>query len=430
MWTDLLDIALVAVLMYAGIVWMRRARAHRALFGLGILGCIYGLSRVLGLGLTAWLFQGFLAALLILVVVLFQAELRQALERMAMWGRRRDRPVTVDSGAVAQIVNACALLASQRRGALIVLPGRDDLTRHLKGGLRLDGELSEPLLLSLFDPHSPGHDGAVVIDDGRVRRFATHIPLSTDRGQLGLRGTRHAAALGLAECSDALCLLVSEETGRTSIARDGTLREVAGAAAVTSALQRFLEDRFGAEREPDTGLLAWLGPELSRRLHAGFRPPDRPAVLAAIAASGVLWLAVIPGSEIAEATMDVTVIVTKMPPGYTLEGVEPPEVAVLVSGLRRDLFFAEASELRVEVSAELLVLDRITYEISEGSVVHPPGLTVKAVNPPRVRVRARKPGAAPAAAPGARPAAVDAAPSERGLAQQGSAGGEPAPGTR
>src|SRR5262245_61437702 len=184
------------MLAYAAIDWLRRARADLALVGIGILGIIYLLARQLGLGLTAWIFQGFFAVFLILIVVLFQADLRQGFERIALWGLRRNRSALPAADSNAQLVSAVAKLAATRRGALIVLPGRDPVERHLQGGIGLDGRLSEPLLLSLFDPHSPGHDGAVLVDRDLVRRFAVHLPLSADRSQLGMLGTRHAAALG------------------------------------------------------------------------------------------------------------------------------------------------------------------------------------------------------------------------------------------
>ena len=370
---DVIDVALVAVLVYLAIVWMREARAHLALAGIGILGCVYFAARQLGLGLTAWIFQGFFAAFLILIVVLFHTELRQAFERLALLGMRRDRGVRSAPGVIEKLVGVAAQLAQKRRGALIVLPGRDPLERHLQGGILLGGDVSEPLLLSLFDPHSPGHDGAVVIAGERVERFAVHLPLSTAHEQLEMRGTRHAAALGLSENADALCIVVSEETGSISTAVDGVLRQLESPAALAGVVRRFLMDRFGPTTQTRMDLMR------------GFRADWRTAV-ASVGAAAVLWLVVIPGSELAEETLEVPVVVTNLPEGYTLDRVEPPQVEAVLTGLRRDFFWVDRADLRVEIDALLVQLGRRTFRVSPELVLHPAGLTVKSVAPEKLRL--------------------------------------------
>jgi DNA integrity scanning protein DisA with diadenylate cyclase activity len=138
-------------------------------------------------------------------------------------------------------------LAKEKTGALIVIRGNDPLERHMNGGIPLDGQLSEPLLRSIFDSHSPGHDGAVLIEQNRVTRFAVHLPLSKDLQQLAHVGTRHSAALGLAELADALCLVVSEERGTVSTAENGRLRKMDTLQELGAVIQRFLETKFPPE---------------------------------------------------------------------------------------------------------------------------------------------------------------------------------------
>jgi DNA integrity scanning protein DisA with diadenylate cyclase activity len=133
----------------------------------------------------------------LVAVVVFQQDLRRLFERIAALGFRR-RLLPAGPDAIDTLVRAIAHLAEHRRGALIVLPGREAVAGHVQGGLPLRADITEPLLLSLFDPHSPGHDGAVIVSGDRLMQFAVHLPLSTDHAQLGQRGTRHAAALGLA----------------------------------------------------------------------------------------------------------------------------------------------------------------------------------------------------------------------------------------
>jgi diadenylate cyclase len=376
-WSDLLDVALVSALVYAVIVWMRGGRAHLALFGIGILGCVYLLAEQLGLTLMAWLFQAFFAVFLVMLVVVFQRELRQAFERIAVWGLRRTWTEEGSPDLVDTLATTASDLAAARRGALIVLPGRDPIERHVEGGIALSGRVSEPLLLSLFDPGSAGHDGAVIINGDDVERFAVHLPLSSNRQQLMRKGTRHAAALGLAERTDCLCLVVSEETGRISVARQGRLRHVSGASALAAELRSFLQPEAVHQER------SWATP--LRQLAGNWREFG-----AAVALSSVLWVLVVPGSDVAERIVRVGISVENLPEGYELESLDPQEVSATVSGLRRDLFLLDADQFHVVVDGFLVGLGRRTFELSPQSVRHPPELVVSDVSPGQLRLSIKK----------------------------------------
>src|SRR5438874_1549479 len=211
--SEVIDIIFVAILLYTAIVWAQRTRAVFVVRGIVILGAIYIIARYLDLQMTAWVFQGFFAIFLIMIVVIFQEELRQLFEQIAVWSLARKRIPPLGSTTTDILVRTLADLAKEHVGALVVIRGNDPLERHITGGIPLDGKLSGPLLKSIFDPHSPGHDGAVMIEQDHITRFAAHLPLSKDLRQLANVGTRHSAALGLAELADALCLVVSEERG-------------------------------------------------------------------------------------------------------------------------------------------------------------------------------------------------------------------------
>ena len=177
---DLVDVAVVGLLLWGAIAWARRVHAILALVGLSFLGLFYLAALQLELQLTAWFFQGFFAVLIIFLVVVFQDDLRRLFERIAVLGLRR-RPAEPDPTRIAILIRALQELARRRWGALVVLPGRDPVERHVQGGVLLDAEPSEELLLSLFDSSSPGHDGAVLWHNDRVVRFAAHLPLSENR---------------------------------------------------------------------------------------------------------------------------------------------------------------------------------------------------------------------------------------------------------
>lgn len=384
---DLADVVVVTVLMWAGISWLRRTRARLALLGLAIVVGVYLLARLLGLQLTALILQGFFAVFVIVIVVIFQEDLRRLFEQVAVWGLRR-RTVAPPPDVLQMIVRAVARLAATRSGALIVIPGREPLERHVQGGVPLDARISEPVILSIFDHHSPGHDGAVIIQGDRIARFAVHLPLSSDGSQLGQRGTRHAAALGLAERTDALCIVVSEERGTVSVASSGHLSELAGPDALLGEIGAYS-----------------LSLSPAAEAHSRWRQAAgrwREALLA-VGLTAALWLLFVPGSRSVEVERVVPVQVENLPSGYVLESVEPAEVQITLSGRWRDLlFFDRRDAVRVRIDALLVQLGRRTFQVTPAEVDHPPGTIVESISPDRVRVSAKKgsSGAAPAAGTG------------------------------
>lgn len=277
-WADVLDVAIVACGIYFAITWLRRSRAALVAVGFALLAALFLVARWLDLGLTVWVLQGLFAALALVLVVLFQDELRRAFEQLAAWalGRRDDHRPRLDATEI--LVRSLSRLARERVGALVVVPGIQRLERHVSGGVELGGELSQALLESLFDRHSPGHDGAVIVEDRRVVRFGVQLPLSRNVEHLAETGTRHSAALGLSERSDAICLVVSEERGSVSVASDGRLEPVPNADALAARISRFFRERR-ALASPDPG---W-----SRLLRE-----RRPEKAASLALALLLWLLV------------------------------------------------------------------------------------------------------------------------------------------
>jgi uncharacterized protein (TIGR00159 family) len=376
--SDVFDITIVAVLLWLVITWLRTSRARLALVGLAAIAALFGVARGFELALTTLLLQGFFAAVAVMLVVVFQEDLRRLFEVIAVWALRRGAPRPPPE-VERVLVRTAFRLAGSKIGALIVLPGREPLERHLDGGVYLDGRISEPLLLSLFDPSTPGHDGAVVLRANKVSRFGVHLPLSTDWDQLGGSGTRHAAALGLAERSDALCLVVSEERGEVSIAHGGRLERV----ATRDGLAQRLYDFIGRTTSRST-------PRSPREVFSRAREHWREG-LAALAAAVGLWALTVPGSAVETFERPVPVVVENLPEGYELLSVEPPEVDVRFQGQRRDRYLARAAEVSVRVDAYLVKLGRRTFAISVDAVQTPDSLRVVGIDPPKVKLSVRGP---------------------------------------
>lgn len=246
---DAVDILIVAFLVYLVIVLLKRTHSFFILGGIILLFLLYLLAQFSGFFLTVILLRYFfLQFLIFILVVIFQKELRNFFEWIFVLGRfPRRKTKYLSSLTASEITDSLEHLAKNKIGALIVLTGQEPLGRFIEGGQSLDGYVSKPLLLSIFDPSSPGHDGAIVIEGDRVKKFGTHLPLAEKFSAYNHLGTRHRSALGLSQRCDALVLVVSEERGSISLAYHGELRVVEETSQLVQEIQRFVsietEDR-------------------------------------------------------------------------------------------------------------------------------------------------------------------------------------------
>ncbi len=250
-WRDALDILLVAALIYRVLTLFRGTRAVQITIGLGVLaGAAMG-ARALELTSLGWLLDHFWSFWVVALIVVFQPELRRALGWIGQ-GRVLQRLIgdSAQGARVAnEVVRATESLASRRIGALIVLERATGLRQYAELGVALDALVSADLLMSVFLPYSPLHDGAVFIQGERVVAAGCFLPLSRNT-QIGRAlGTRHRAALGIAEETDAIALVASEETGRLSLAVAGRIEAVEDADALRRRLNELMGLGAGTARD-------------------------------------------------------------------------------------------------------------------------------------------------------------------------------------
>lgn len=242
---DMLDIALVSMLIYGVYSLFRRTRAAHVLVGIAAVGILYLVARYINLGLTVEILQAFFAVIIIALIVIFQDEVRRLFERIGgnrWFGKVRSKDqgaLSVVERRIQVLVDTVSDLASQSIGALIVIEKASDVLSFITGGITLNGQISESIMKSIFDPHSQGHDGAIIISGDTITRFACHLPLSTSTVPAADFGTRHAAGLGIAERTDALCIIVSEERGTVSVASEGSITVLDQPAALAATLRDF-----------------------------------------------------------------------------------------------------------------------------------------------------------------------------------------------
>lgn len=238
-WQNLLDIALIA----AGIFFLYRMFLRLGTWKImsGILAAFlfYVVANVLNLEGIEWIFKNVSQVALLALIILFQPEIRRIFEKLVSLRISKGRNTGADE--VAIVATSLWSLAQQKRGAIIVYPGKEQIIDKTSGGYKLNAIPSKPLLLSIFDPNSAGHDGAVIIIDGILTDLAVRLPISSSSKLSAEYGTRHHAAMGMAEEKDALVLLVSEERGHVLSFNNGSVKQLASEAEIVTVITAHLE---------------------------------------------------------------------------------------------------------------------------------------------------------------------------------------------
>lgn len=247
-WQDIVDILFVAIILYSVLLIIKGTRALKIVIGLMILLIAFLLSGYIGLYTMDWLIQSLWAQIVLALVILFQPEIRRALAKM---GEARFLPSLTSAEelrSLEEIVRAAVALANRKIGALFVIEREKILEDFIEVGTPLDARVSHELLLSIFHPTSPIHDGAVVIRGNRIIAAGCFLPLSLSAAISKTYGTRHRAGIGLSEETDAIVIIISEETGAISTAVGGKLEKNMD----MGSLRNFLTETFASPKNKKT----------------------------------------------------------------------------------------------------------------------------------------------------------------------------------
>ena len=374
---DIFDILIIWIMTSVVLIWFKERASRFVFIGIGLLGVVYLTARFFQLYLTTVVLQGFFAILLFVLVVIFQEDLRRFFEQLAMWGRLRQKffdkqPVHQAAETIAQAVSN---LVRKHIGALIVVTGEDPLGRHLNGGTLLNGALSEPLLESIFDPHSTGHDGAVVIEGNRVLQFGCHLPLSINAGRFGPLGLRHTAALGLSERCDALCIVVSEERGTISLAKGEHIRELVNAAHLRVELESFYAQQ--APKRETRPIVHWL------------RENSREKIIALLL-SCILWVAFGYQKDSVRRDFTVPVEYLNVSPDWVIEKPKITGVKIMLMGPPQAFQLLNPDTLKVSVDLSQVREGSHEIALSKDMVKKPSSLTVVEISPAQIGMTASR----------------------------------------
>ena len=367
-WQDIADIALNSYILFRLYVLFQGTQVFRTIAAIALLWIFQQVAAWLGLIVTSWVLQGIIAVAALIIIIVFRNEIRSVLQarniRAILWGA----PLKVDREGTENIVDAVIDLAHQKIGALVVLQGREHLDEIVYGGVDVGAHLSSELLSSIFWHGGPIHDGAVLIEGSRITKAGVILPLTQETDVPREYGTRHRAAIGLSELSDALVIVVSEERGDVSVASRGQMHDAPDRAALAQILGAH---GMGPVAAPDK--------ERAVRLKLG-----AAACLSVMLVAGV-WFAFSRGLETI-TTIEVPIEYMGRRPNMEIIAASINSVTLSLGGSGPLLRSIKPDQFKVRVDLTDAALGANTFTIIRDNIVLPPGVVLKEVDPTGVEV--------------------------------------------
>ena len=366
-WQDLLDIALNSYILFRLYVLFRGTSAFRVLVGIAIFWISQKLALSLGLVVTSWVIQGITLVAAVIIVVIFRNEIRSVLQaknlKSILWGF----PRSAEGAPGEAVAEALFELADSRTGALLILPGKEDLSEAVHSGIPWQGLVSKEMIMTIFWRDNPVHDGAAVVRGRQIDEVGVILPLSHRDDLPSFYGTRHRAALGLAERSDALVLAVSEERGTVSAAKNSQIQEVKR----REDLVEIIEKHAGAA-------ISW-GRTRKDKLELGL------AAVFSIFLIIAVWSTFTRGVDTV-VSMDIPVEYMKRPPEMEILDTSVNTVRLEISGSGALLRRIQPEQVSVKLDLSQGVPGSNPFTITPESVSLPPGVLLRGVKPPVVEV--------------------------------------------
>lgn len=367
-WQDIVDIGLVSYILLRFYVLFRGTNAFRVLIGMTVLWFFQQVAVSLGLIVTSWVVQGVVALGAFIIIVVFRNEIRNVLLarnlKSILWDFSSKTVIT----AIEIIVQSVHEMAQQKCGALLVFPGKEDLEEVVQGGIPWKGAISKEMILSIFWPDNPVHDGAAIFQGDQINQVAVILPVSRRDDLPSYYGTRHRAALGLAEATDALVILVSEERGDVVVARDSQLTTVKQKRRLEQVLQEHMGVAVKKGRESRKEKLAFIA----------------AALFSVIFTTGV-WFSVSRGVD--------TLVTLQVPLEYTKRDLAMEIVNTSINTVNLELEGSGAliksirpDQVQVRLDLSKSKAGPNTFTITRKTISLPPGVVLKGVTPSVVDV--------------------------------------------
>jgi uncharacterized protein (TIGR00159 family) len=344
------------------------------LFGILFLSILYGCSFLFQLRLTQTIFNALFGIFVIILVVVFQRELRRFFGLIGVIGFKR-KILSPQETALRVLVETISRLAEHRTGALFVFPGNENIERHLEGGFLLNGRVSKSLILSIFDASSPGHDGAVIIEGDEVKKFAVHLPLAESVEAARKYGTRHRAALGLSEKTDALIVVVSEEKGTITLAANRKMTIVKNADELKQKLREFFDKKF---------------PQARIHSYAGSLLRHAPIAILSLLITSCLWLFISYNTFNIQRKFAVPIQFKNLPADFVADNYNPEDIVVVLSGHESDFKSFDPQSLKASIDLSKAATGWHTVLVRKENISHPSILSIINIEPEVVKVHIAK----------------------------------------
>ena len=369
-WHDWLDIFIVAFLLYRCFVLFWGTLVFRAIIVITLFWIFDLIATTLGLIVTSLILKGIGAIIVIIVIVIFRNEIRGVITNTnplnLVWGKPRRKRIT-DYQSIARAIFS---LAEKRVGALLVFLRKNSLSHLVQDGVYVGARFSKELLFSIFDNKSALHDGAVIMDGSQIQTAATFLPLTMQQSIPLLYGSRHRAALGLSERSDAVVVVVSEERGTVSVVREGSIKEIADPERLSVNLERLLEGE--QKKEKSNGVLRKLGKDAGVKI--GF-------VLLAI----FIWF-FFAGEKESLISFTTPIEFRNFPRNYELLSISADRAEVQISGSRRLLLQLKPDQIGLSLNMEEIKPGKNTFVLTRKNLSMPPGFDVVKIYPNELTV--------------------------------------------
>jgi diadenylate cyclase len=362
-WQDVFDILLNSYILFRFYVLFRGTTVFRVITGIAILWVFQRIAVFSGLILTSWVLQGIMAVAALIIIIVFRIEIRSVLQaknlKTILWGI----PQKLFYTPIEIIAESIDVLSRRKIGALMVFPAKDDLEDVIQSGIRWNGLVSKEMITSIFWPDNPVHDGAAIIQGDRIVQVGAILPLSHSNDLPSRYGTRHRAALGLAETTDALIVVVSEETGKVVVAKNSKIMEVADHDA--------LMDLFCAHAgiaEEDKGLLR------KSRLELGI------AALFSVLLITVVWFSFSRGQDTL-ISLEIPLEYTTRDPQLEILDTSVNSVNLQLGGSGTLITSIRPEQVHVRLDLGKAVAGRNTFSITKENITLPPGIYLKKITP-------------------------------------------------
>ncbi len=362
-WQDFIDIAFNSYILFRLYALFRGTDAFRVLVGIALLWILQRLAVSMGLILTSWMMEGIIAVAALIVIVVFRNEIRSVFRARNIWAILWGVPRKPTKTPVEIITESVFDLARKRIGALIVLPGKEDLEEFVQQGVPWDGRVSGEMIKSIFWPNNPVHDGAAIIYENRVLEVASILPLSKRKDLPSFYGTRHRAAAGLSEVTDATVIVVSEERGSITVTRGFDVVSIVRRDQLVEILKEHLGIREGQNQF------------LKRR-----KIELRIAALVSVLIVSAVWFSISRGLD-AIKTFEIPVEFANQNPNMEMLNTSATSVQVFLRGSRALLKSIRPEQVRIKMDLGKAVAGTNTFAITNENLSIPPGLSLKEVRP-------------------------------------------------